>query len=45
MKLSISVRHTRKVVKSLKIGTSDLEIEAKKEDCITADTKSIIPFL
>lgn len=45
MKLSTSVRRTRKAAKSLKISTSGLEIEAKEEDCTTADTKEIIPLL
>ena len=45
MKLSTSVRHKREAAKSLKIGTNGLEIEAKKEDCTTADAKSIIPLL
>ena len=45
MKLSSSVRRTREVAKSLKIGTSSLEIEAKEEDCTNTDTKSIIPLL
>ena len=45
MKLSTSVRHTREAAKSLKIGTSGLEIEAKEEDCTTADGKGIIPLL
>ena len=44
-KLSTSVRRTRKAAKSLKIGTSGLEIEAKEEDCTTADAKGIIPLL
>ena len=42
MKLSTSVRHTREAAKSLKIGTNNLEIEAKEEDCTIADIKSII---
>lgn len=45
MKLSTSLRRTREVAKSLKIGTSGFEIEAKEEDCTTADTKCIIPLL
>ena len=45
MKLSTSVRRTREAAKSLKIGTSGLEIEAKEEDCTTADAKGIIPLL
>lgn len=45
MKLSTGVRRTREVAKSLKIGTNGLEIEAKEEDCTTADAKGIIPLL
>ena len=45
MKLSTSVRRTREAAKSLRIGTSGLEIEAKEEDCTTADAKGIIPLL
>ena len=45
MKLSTSVRRTREAAKSLKIGTNGLEIEAKEEDCTTADAKGIIPLL
>lgn len=45
MKLSINVRCTRKVAKSLKIGTNGLEIQAKKEDCIIVDAKSNFFFL
>ena len=45
MKLSTSVRRTREAAKNLKIGTSGLEIDAKEEDCITADAKGIIPLL
>lgn len=41
MKLGTSVRRTGKAAKRLKIGTRGLEIEAKEEDCITADAKSI----
>lgn len=44
-KLSISVRCTRKAAKSLKTGTSGLEIEAKEEDCTTTDAQGIIPLL
>ena len=44
MKLSTSVRCTREVAKSLKIGTSGLEIEAREEDYTTADKKGIIPL-
>ena len=36
MKLSTSIRHTREAIKSLRIGTSRLEIEAKEENCTTA---------
>ena len=45
MKLSNSVRRTRKAAKSLKIGTSGLENEAKEEDCTTADAKGIFALL
>ncbi len=45
MKLSTSVRRTREAAKSLKIGTNGLEIEAKEEDCTTADAKGITPLL
>ena len=45
MKLSTSIRRTRKVVKSFKIGTNGLKIQAKEEDCTTADAKNIILFL
>ena len=45
MKLSTSVRRTREAAKSLKIGTNSLEIEAKEENCTTADAKGIIPLL
>ena len=45
MKLSTSMRHTREAAKSLKIGTSGLEIEAKEENCTTADAKGIILLL
>ena len=45
MKLSTSVRRTKEAAKSLMIGTSGLEIEAKEEDCTTADAKGIIPLL
>ncbi len=44
-KLSTSIRRTKKAAKSLKIGTSNLEIEAKEEDCTTTDFKTIIPLL
>ena len=42
IKLNTSVRHTKEAAKSLKIGTSSLEIEAKEEDCTTSDAKGII---
>ena len=45
MKLSTSVRQTREAAKSLKIGTTGLEIEAREDDCTTADAKGIIPLL
>ncbi len=41
MKLSTIVRRTREAAKSLKIATNGLEIEAKEEDCTTADAKAI----
>ena len=44
MKLSTSVRRTKEAAKSLKIGTSGLEIDAKEGDCTTADAKSIVPL-
>ena len=39
MNLNTSVRRIREAAKSLKIGSSGLEIEAKEEDCIAADAK------
>lgn len=45
MKLNTSVRHTREVTKSLKIGINGLKIKTKKEDCITVDAKDIISLL
>ena len=45
MKFSTSVRRNREVAKSLKIGINGLEIEAKEENCTTADAKGIIPLL
>ncbi len=45
MKLSTSVKRTRKAAKSLKIGTSGLEIKAKEKDCTTVDDKGVIFFL
>ena len=33
------------MAKSLRINASGLEIEAKEEDCTTADVRSIIPLL
>lgn len=45
MKLSISIRYTREAGKSLKTDTSGPEIEAKEEDCTTADVKEIILLL
>ena len=42
MKLNINIRHTREIVKSLKIGTNSLEIKTKKEDYTIIDTKDII---
>lgn len=38
------VRRIREMAKNLKIGTNDLEIEAKEEDCTTTDVKGIIPL-
>lgn len=45
MKLSTSVRRTREAAKILKIGANGLEIEAKEEDCTTADAKATITLL
>ena len=45
MKLSTSVRRTKETAKSLKIGTSGQEIEAKESDYTIADAKSIISLL
>lgn len=45
MKLSTSVRPTRKAAKSLKIGTHGWEIETKEEDYTTVNAKVIIPLL
>lgn len=45
MKLSTSMRRTRETATSLKTGTSSLEIEAKEENCTTADAKGIVPLL
>ena len=45
MKLSTSIKRTKEAAKSLRISTSRLEIEAKEEDCLTANAKSIIPLL
>ena len=45
MKLSTRVICTKEVAKSLRIGTSKFEIEAKEEDCTTADTKDSILLL
>lgn len=39
------MRQTRKVAKSFKIGINGPKIEAKEEDCIVVDGKSIIPLL
>lgn len=44
IKLSISIGRTKKAIKSLKINTNNLEIKAKKKDCMTTDIKSIIFF-
>lgn len=44
-KLNTSIRQIRKVAKSLKTDTNNLEIEAKKEDCITINIEGIIFFL
>lgn len=44
MKLSISVRYTKKAAKSLKIDTNDMEIKAKEENCTIEDVKGISPF-
>lgn len=45
MKLSTNVKSTKKAIKSLKIGTHDLEIEAKEKDYTTTDAKNIISLL
>ena len=45
MKLSRSVKRIKEAAKSLKIGISGLEIEAKEEDCTTVDAKDIISLL
>lgn len=45
MKLSRNIKQTGKATKTLKIKKSDLEIEAKEKDYITADAKSIILLL
>lgn len=45
MKLSFSIRHIIKIVKSLKIITSGLKIEAKEKNYTNMKIKSIIPFL
>ena len=45
MKFSTSIRRTRKTAKSLKIDINGLKIQAKEEDCFTADAKNIIFFL
>ena len=45
MKFNTRVKRTRKVAKSLKIGTNGMEIEAKEEDCTIADAKGIIPLV
>ena len=45
MKLSTSVRRAKETAKSLKIGTSGPEIEAKEKDCTNTDTQGIIPLL
>ena len=44
MKLSSNVRRTTEVTKSLKIGTSGLEIEAKEEDYTTTDLRVLFYF-
>lgn len=45
MKLSTSVRCTRKAAKSLKIGLNILEIEIKEEDYTITKAKSIISLV
>ncbi len=45
MKLSTSMRQIKEATKNLKIGTNQLEIEAKEEDCTILDVKEIISFL
>ena len=44
IKLSTSIRLTKKAAKNLKIDISGSEIEAKEENCTMADTKDIILF-
>ena len=45
MKLSISIKCIKKVVKYLKIGTSSIEIKGKEKDYTITDIKKIILFL
>lgn len=45
MILSISIIYIRKIAKSLKIGTNNLEIEDKEKDYIIINVKIIILFL
>ncbi len=45
MKLSIRVKQTRRATKNLKLGTNELKIDAKEEDCTTLETKKIIYLL
>lgn len=45
IKLNTSIRYSREVTKSLKIGTNGLEIKAKEKDYTTADAKNINFFL
>lgn len=45
IKLSVSIRQIRDVIKSFKIGTDGLKIEAKENNYITSETKNIIDLL
>lgn len=42
MKLSISIKYTKKAAKSLKIGISNFKIKAKEEYFITVNAKNNI---
>ena len=45
MKLSTSIRYTRKAAKNLKMKTNNLKIKAKKEDYTIIDIKEFILLL